>query len=306
MVKFFNVLSNLIIKCRIVIGRKKDLKLVIHPTFFLVLIFFILYNKINIFFTYILSLLLHELSHNYMAKKCGYKMEKITLYPFGVSLCGEDDEFSFLDEIKIALAGPLCNFLLCAFSVCLWWIFPISFYYLSDFVFVNLVCCVFNLIPIFPLDGGRLLLAILSQIFERKKAVKLLKLMTFIFSIFVLLLFIISLSYEPNFSFAIMAILLCASAFNEDKKNTYLRILNMKFRNKKLKRGIFIKEFCLSEKCNLCDALKLISSNYILRLNIVNDCFKTKYVFSEQEILKCLQTHNSKTSFKEILETKNN
>ena len=57
-------------------------------------------------------MLLHEYFHGLVAKKLGYKIGKIKLLATGAALEAESDEFSFDDEIKIAISGPLFNLIL--------------------------------------------------------------------------------------------------------------------------------------------------------------------------------------------------
>ena len=125
------------------------------------------------------SLLIHELSHSLVAQRCGIEISAITLFLFGgvAELKGEPQTPK--DEFLIAGAGPLASFVLAVLfallasvavtdaellrrasdlnmaelnvttTVCLW---------LST---INLMLAVFNLLPGFPMDGGRLFRALL-------------------------------------------------------------------------------------------------------------------------------------------------
>ena len=63
----------------------------------------------RMFIYYFISLTLHEEAHSLIAQKLGYKTDKIVISPLGATLYAETDEFSPKDEIKIALAGPICS-----------------------------------------------------------------------------------------------------------------------------------------------------------------------------------------------------
>jgi Zn-dependent protease/CBS domain-containing protein len=113
-----------------------------------------------------LSVLAHEVTHSYIAKKEGIEVREITLFIFGgVSQLAKEPEDP-RKEWKVALGGPLCSLAL-AF---LFWIasqltsqIPNLFLFaglLSYLAFINLSLAIFNLIPGFPLDGGRVLRAI--------------------------------------------------------------------------------------------------------------------------------------------------
>ncbi|MDI6689361.1 MAG: site-2 protease family protein [Actinomycetota bacterium] len=110
------------------------------------------------------SVLFHELSHSYIAKKSGIPIKKITLFIFGgVAQMSKEPENPEV-EFKMAIAGPLSSFFL-SFSFGLIWVgarglglemVGASFLLLWQ---INLALAVFNLLPGFPLDGGRVLRA---------------------------------------------------------------------------------------------------------------------------------------------------
>jgi Zn-dependent protease/CBS domain-containing protein len=105
-------------------------------------------------------LLAHELSHALMARRSGVKVAGITLWLFGGVSRLEGDSKSAGAEALIAGVGPLTSFVvaLIAFVLAL---ATSSFALLSDLLnwlaFVNVALGLFNLVPAFPLDGGRLL-----------------------------------------------------------------------------------------------------------------------------------------------------
>ena len=110
-----------------------------------------------------LSVLIHELSHSYIAKKNGLPISRITLFFFGgVSELSEEPQDAGL-EIRMAAAGPLTSFAIAGVLGALWllgqvfsapWWVPAILGYNA---LINIALGGFNLIPAFPLDGGRVL-----------------------------------------------------------------------------------------------------------------------------------------------------
>lgn len=106
------------------------------------------------------SVLLHELGHARMGHHFGVATRDVTLYPFGGVASMQLPVNDSRAELWIALAGPLVNVALAvvAGSLALWGV-P----YLIPFIAVNLGMAVFNLIPAYPMDGGRVLRALWSR-----------------------------------------------------------------------------------------------------------------------------------------------
>jgi len=111
------------------------------------------------------SVILHELSHSYVAKMHGVPIRRITLFLFGGVSQMERESEEPETEIKIAIAGPAMSFVLMFVFFLIYYAVRVAgetggiapvFRYLA---IVNGMLGVFNLIPGFPLDGGRLLRA---------------------------------------------------------------------------------------------------------------------------------------------------
>jgi Zn-dependent protease/CBS domain-containing protein len=113
---------------------------------------------------FFLSLLLHELGHSIIAMRSGLPVDSITLFIFGGVARIGDEARSADDELRIAAAGPIVSLLLAAFFGVVWLlvrsvdVLAAAAFWLAT---LNLVLAVFNLLPGFPLDGGRVLRAII-------------------------------------------------------------------------------------------------------------------------------------------------
>jgi len=117
---------------------------------------------------FFVSVLLHELAHSLVALKQGEEVRSITLFILGgVAEITEEPRKPSL-EFYMALAGPLSSLGIAVIFLILWyWLRNISqplaalFQYLA---LINLVLGIFNLIPGFPMDGGRILRAVIWKI----------------------------------------------------------------------------------------------------------------------------------------------
>ena len=114
---------------------------------------------------FFLSVLLHELAHSVVARRCGMNVRDIVLFVFGgVSELGEEPASAEI-EFVMAFVGPLMSFVIGAVSLGVERLTrnvsePVSA--VAHYLFIiNVLLGIFNMVPGFPLDGGRVLRSIL-------------------------------------------------------------------------------------------------------------------------------------------------
>jgi Zn-dependent protease/predicted transcriptional regulator len=179
------------------LGKIAGIGLFVHWTFSL-LILFIVYtnykagqNSIQILWSVLfilcvfLTVFMHELGHALTAKKFGIKTKDITLLPIGGVAQLERLPEKPSEELMVAFAGPMVNIVL-ALITSLFISLPNTSEemvaelengvnagnFFLNFYLVNIILAFFNLIPAFPMDGGRVLRALLSYKLERHQATK--------------------------------------------------------------------------------------------------------------------------------------
>jgi Zn-dependent protease len=165
------------------LGRIGGIDFFIHPTFWLLLGWVILFQGgvLGGLLTAaaFACVVLHELGHAYAARWYGIPTRSITLYPVGGVARLERMPKRPGPELVIALAGPAVNFALAgvlgAAHAAGSWIDPAAGESLVGelvrlLIWVNLALGLFNLIPAFPMDGGRVLRAILAGRLGRLRA----------------------------------------------------------------------------------------------------------------------------------------
>lgn len=115
------------------------------------------------------SLVLHELAHSIMARRLGLKINGITLFLFGGVAEMDSEPSDPKVELQVAIVGPIASLALAG----LFWssvlvasiagVGPIVITVLGYLAAINLTLAVFNMVPAFPLDGGRVFRAFLWQ-----------------------------------------------------------------------------------------------------------------------------------------------
>lgn len=108
------------------------------------------------------SVLAHELSHSLVARRRGLPVENITLFVFGGVSALSGEPRNARDEFWIAIVGPLTSFLAAVVFGILWVLTrdvdPPQFHAIAGYLaYINVAVGIFNLLPGFPLDGGRVL-----------------------------------------------------------------------------------------------------------------------------------------------------
>lgn len=110
------------------------------------------------------SILLHELSHSVLARRFGVRVKKIMLFIFGGVAIMENLPKKPKEELTIAIAGPAASMGIAAASFILSFIpNPALSAFFTLFAYFNLLLALFNLIPAFPMDGGRALRGFLAE-----------------------------------------------------------------------------------------------------------------------------------------------
>lgn len=184
----------------------------IHIYLFLMLAYMFAIGKLDIFICFYLFVIMHEISHILVALILGVDIIDITFLPIGVN-ARYSEKSSPLKELIISLAGPLASFL---FSLLL---------KKQEFVIMNLCICIFNLVPIYPLDGGRILRNLFVIICGYKKGKKISDTISKVFIIILFFISIISVAYFKNYYILILSVYILFISIDELKKEKYYGLI---------------------------------------------------------------------------------
>lgn len=306
-------------KANLNLGSVFGIKIKVHWTFIFLIIWIIFSelkrggNKASILFNIALVLavfvcvILHELGHALTAKYFGIETKQITLLPVGGMASLERIPESPKQELLVTLAGPLVNIVI---AVLLYFIIPVeelmqlnftkTFETLSSFTFVNflfylyivnIALVVFNAIPAFPMDGGRILRALLAIKINRVKATQI---ASTIGQIIAVLFLLIGLLYNPILIFIALVIFL--GAYGENQMVQHMAIL----KGHSVKESVITNITTFSPNDTLKEVIKVIISgtenNFII---LENDAIKGLLYY--QDIIE--NAKNENTLVKDIMNT---
>jgi Zn-dependent protease/CBS domain-containing protein len=221
------------------IGSFSGIDVRVHWTFFLLLAFFAFIGyqasgsllgaltPIAVIVALFVCVLLHEFGHSLVAQRLGIEIHSITLLPIGGVSNLESLPEKPSDELKITIAGPLVNVVLAPVFFGVGLLLGAEpgipadlftgigsvgqfFFYLG---YLNVVLAVFNLLPAFPLDGGRILRGVLAT---RLGAIRSTEIASRVGQLFALAFFLIGL-LSGNILLALVAVFIFFGASGEEQ-----------------------------------------------------------------------------------------
>lgn len=273
----------------------------VHPLFIVFAGLLVYLNYFVLLISYVITIILHEFAHSFVAEKLGYRLNQITLMPHGASLSGESRFFCCRDEILVAVAGPVCNIVLAVLGCAVWWIFPTTYAYTQVFVYANVCTALINCLPVFPLDGGRVLLAILSRQKPKKSATKIVRVLGIFVSSGILVAFLITAFFVPNFTLLVFGTFLLLTSILEDKSAYYSQIGILENKSSHLSRGLKMRAIAVPMDMPLFRLISTITPDSLTEFSVVDNEYKVVGKINERDLPKLLQIYPSNTELKLIV-----
>ncbi len=259
----------------------------IDASFFVILILAIILDEIGLYFCFCAFTILHELSHYFVAKKLGYLAKSIKLNFFGASLEGLDD-FSISDEIRVILAGPLFNLSIIILCYLCFWFYPESYHYLGDVLLANWAIFVFNFLPVYPLDLGRILHALFSKKLKREDSLKKVKRISIIVIAILFAIYLLSFFFDLNFTFGFVVVNLCFLLFSSSKGTSFKRQLFVNHKYKLLSKGLIERNIYVKSDTPDYKLFKYIDDYHFFNFMFVDENLEVVNSINEIELYQKL------------------
>lgn len=281
------------------IGTFRGIKIAIHWSFFILLIWVAGRNymegmepaSILLELSFVLAVffcvLLHELGHALMAARFSVKTRDITLLPIGGVARLEKMPEKPIQEFLVAVAGPAVNVvivLLLLPFILLGKGWPVAIdlevisqsNYLANVILVNASLLIFNLIPAFPMDGGRVLRSLLAMRLPREKATRIAATTGQFFAV---VFAIVGLYFNP------FLILIAVFIFMGARSEYKMVLEESYFSNLKVKNVMIRKFDALESGQTLQDAADLLLSGYSTDFLVMKN-HQVEGVLTRDDLLK--------------------
>lgn len=234
----------------------------VHPLTIIYISIGMIVNEYQVlFFGYLFSFI-HELGHVLCAKMFKVKVEKVTLLPIGFTSKMEGVEnLSSLKQIFIYISGPLTFFISLLIINLLKRIDIISIYGYEEAFKTNLLILLYNMLPFYPLDGGKIIDCIFSNYIDEYILRKIRIFINF------LVVFILFLYFKTNGQYLILIFMMASFILQiKNFQKDYFRFLFLRLVDFKERKKLFSKK----------EKIVRMKDNYF---------FENGKIFSEREIV---------------------
>lgn len=240
------------------------MKFTVHPLFFAVIIFCAFFGGFPVSIIFALTALLHECGHVFCAARLGYECSRIKLMPYGAASVCDIDGIKWRDEVRLALAGPAVNAAICVALAGLWWFFPAAYAFTDTIMYASLAMLAVNLLPAYPLDGGRVAKCILARFFSPRTAEIALRVVNvLVATVFAALFFLSSF----NITYLLFALFLLASACEKSVPAVRINYAS----RAALRRGMEVKTVLVEGDITVKGAVRLLDDRRYLVLRSAAD-----------------------------------
>lgn len=263
----------------------------LHPLFFLAGIVYAFAGELLLFLISCLVALQHECAHAFAAAKRGYALRAVVLMPYGAVIDGDVEGLRQRDEIAVAAAGPLCNVCTAALFGAVWWFFPTVYAFTDTAFYTSLAIALVNLLPAYPLDGGRILRGVLMRTAWKgespqtaaRRATNVCKVCGVAVAVGLSAVFaVLAAGGKWNFSLLAMSVFVFFGVFAAEKDAVYRRI-DFSY-TEAFEKGALIRRVAVRESCPVKDTLPHIARGEYLVLEVYNGDGRRLFELPQNEL----------------------
>jgi len=266
------------------------IKISINPFFWLIIFGSIFTGQFFEIITLFAVVIIHELGHIFTAKSYGWRILEVQLLPFGGMSKVEQKNDSIWEELIVAISGPLQNLIMIILAIFfqkfnLW-----SNEWTTFFIEANLLIGLFNLLPISPLDGSKILRALFYFLLPYKRAIK----SSIFVSVTITFLLLVFSSgyfwgYKLNINGLILSLFFIYNNYLEFKQINYsFWHFLLKKINLKPQRNIKATPIIVQQDIALIDALNLLYKGKYHFFYLLSNDGEIMKIVPEERLIKAM------------------
>lgn len=210
-------------------------KIYIHPIFLLTILIFVLIGRFKFLIYFMVLILIHELGHIIVSLAFKWKIDKIIILPFGgLTKYNEIINRHLIEEFLVSIAGILFQLIFYNFIQ--------NYINYKSFSLINYFIIIFNLLPIYPLDGSKILNVLFNKITNFKNSI----LLTVIVSYMCIIILSLLLFNVNKLLFMILIFLFMeVNKYYKEKDLIFNKFLlerylnNLKFKKEKIIKNVY-------------------------------------------------------------------
>ncbi len=253
----------------------------------------------------LLSITLHEAGHAATVILSGGKIYNVRVMPVGLNAEMDNGYCSKLNRLIIYFAGPLVSFGLAGILKVLLLV-GFTNPYVIVMLYTNLYLAVFNMLPVFPLDGGRIFVELAAAKSGLIRAGKRMKQISVLLSVIIIAVGLVSLYTDSKRSICLIIIGIYIFMYlGANKEETALmNIKSLLFRKARvIRKGIYpVREIVVLKTVKLTEVIKAM--DYVDRfhmVNILDENLRVIMVMTEQEIIDAVVRNAPDTTFENLM-----
>lgn len=274
----------------------------VNPLIFLLIFYSWVIGKTQELFILYGVIIIHEISHIITAKHFKVEVEKILLTPIGImAKMSNTSPIGYGKEIIIAAAGPISNLIMALGG------YIINLYFLDNskgisfFILANVSLFVLNILPVIPLDGGRIFKYTLLSNLGYRGTIKIFSILTKFIATALIILGIIQLFnsvYNLSLLFIGIFIYICMYREKDEMKFALIKELINKKCNEETYEVEYIIRFQNQRAINV---IQDFFSNKINVIKVLDEQMNVLGEVTEKELTECLVHNSSNITFEEVL-----
>lgn len=242
------------------------MRFAIHPLFYALALLLVLFGQAGALVWTFAALAVHEAGHIFAARIRGYVLNDLTLMPYGAML-GLRERMDPRSCVIVGLAGPAANLLSAGLITGVWWLFPAAYAFTRPFLFASLALAAFNLLPVYPLDGSRVVTGLAKN---RLRAVKGMQAAGIAFACVLFVSFVVSCALRAvSFTLGAAAVFLFYGAAFGGRKESFIGVLEAGSKN--YGAGVSAKRVLISEDAPLIRFFHHVDGRSVTLFEIVRE-----------------------------------